>query len=58
MYMALAFESFQCRVLCKKESVVRFDARYVVCDLGGPRPATESQTYIQSAEYVVQNAQL
>jgi hypothetical protein len=44
MYMALVFEFFHCRVLCKRGSVVQFDsARYVVCGSGGPRPATESQ---------------
>jgi hypothetical protein len=46
MYMALVFESFQCRVLCKRESVVQFDsARYVVCGSGGPNARMQSSEY-------------
>ena len=48
MYMVLVFESFQCRILCKRESDV--PARYVVCGSGGPRPARMQSL---SAEYQV-----
>ena len=42
--MALVFESFQCRVICR-EAIVQFDsARYVVYVPSGPGPTSESQS--------------